>query len=124
VTDGLGLDLLGDVAYLNGLLVSGVSLSLVAEPGLVDGAAIEFDWTAVPTGQGASARVVLVATDRQGGRREASRRLRLTPGRRPWLLALSAGLAECAMDLGLGTSVCRGAASKRLERGLPSCENA
>jgi hypothetical protein len=43
--------------------------------------------------------------------RRASRRMRLTSGRRSLLLSLSTCLAECAMDLGLGASAWRHEAS-------------
>lgn len=111
-----------DIEVLNELLAAGLSLSVVKEPGSED-----------PSAQGRGpagnpvhprARVVLVQSTGRGPRREASRRLRLTSGRRPLLLALSKSLAECAMDLGLGASVCRPQALNRLETESGSCENA
>lgn len=107
IRDEAELELLSEVELLNGMLGDG--LSLVVEPGSIRRAV---------TGRRGLGRgvvpavrrpgiVVLVLTDECGARRQVSRRLRLAPGRRPLLLALSACLAECAMDLGLGASVCR-----------------
>ncbi len=85
VAGGWDRELLSDVALLNGILGDGLSFAVERE----------------------RATAILVLADQCGSCRQASRRLRLTPGRRPRWLALSACLAECAMDLGLGVSICR-----------------
>ncbi|MBD3348728.1 MAG: hypothetical protein GF400_05990 [Candidatus Eisenbacteria bacterium] len=94
-----------DIQVLNRLLASGLSLSVVTEPGRGEAPAEIPPPETEP--RRARARVVLVQSDERGSRREASRRLLLTCGRRRLLLGLSECLAECAMDLGLGASVCR-----------------
>jgi len=101
-----GSELSAHVERLNGLLGSGLSLAVVV-------------------GRRRHVReIVLAIVDERGNRREAARRLRLASGSRSLLLALSECLAECAMDLGLGASVCRGRPRNRLEPQRPSCENA
>lgn len=90
------------VESINAMLGAGLSLVLERERSEAgpspDGRRAEGD-------DGASAVLTLVAGSHPT--RQASRRLRLTPGHRPLLLTLSSCLAECAMDLGLGASVCR-----------------
>jgi len=99
-------DLAAHVERLNGLLRSGLSLAVVV-------------------GRRRRVReIVLALVDERGNRREAARRLRLAPGSRSLQLALSECFAECAMDLGLGASVCGGSIRNRLEPQRPSCENA
>ncbi len=53
------------------------------------------------------ASVLVTLAEGSDPERRASRRMRLSSGRRSLLLSLSTCLAECAMDLGLGASVCR-----------------
>jgi hypothetical protein len=75
-----------DAAHLNGMLAPGLSFS------------VEMN----------EASAVFALEERSGSRRKATRRrLRLTPGRRTRQLVLCDCLAECAMELGLGASVCR-----------------
>lgn len=77
--------LMRDAAHLNRILVPGLSFSV----------------------QMNEASAVFALEERGGSRRKATRRLRLTSGRRMRRLVLCDCLAECAMELGLGASVCR-----------------
>lgn len=90
------------VESMNAMLGSGLSLALERER---SGAEPPPDGRRSEGYDGASAVLTLAAGSHPS--RRASRRLRLTPGHRPLLLTLSSCLAECAMDLGLGASVCR-----------------
>jgi len=79
----------------------------VLRPGL--SVAVSGDRAGIGAGEesGPPATATVTLTAGPGIGKRASRRLRLTPGRRSVLLSLSRCLAECAMDLGLGASVCR-----------------
>jgi len=107
VVDEFGSDLLAGVERINRHLGGGLRLTLVWEilAGRGSRAAQEVQFS---NNAYHFARLILTATDERGLPRQASRRLRLTPGRRSRLVLLSAGLAECAMDLGLGASVWSG----------------
>ncbi|MFH1502561.1 MAG: hypothetical protein ABIG03_05905 [Candidatus Eisenbacteria bacterium] len=91
---GAGSDegLLVDVARLNGILREGLSFAVKR------GSAAAEERTAT---------AVLELADAGGTPRRVFRRVRLARERRPRRLALSGCLAECAMELGLGASVCR-----------------
>jgi hypothetical protein len=93
-----GLQLI--VQSINSILRSGLAVTVMREPG---GAGAS-GGPGRRSGDAPSAVVTLVAG--HGLAQRASQRLWLTSGRRSLLLALSACLAECAMDLGLGASVC------------------
>lgn len=93
-----------EIARLNGMLSAGLSFRLAA----VDHVA----YLEPPPPGGPSFRAaplvasgVLVHGRRDGALRVASRPVMLAPKRRDRLLALASCLAECAMDLGLGTGV-------------------
>ncbi|MBM3307905.1 MAG: hypothetical protein FJY74_06235 [Candidatus Eisenbacteria bacterium] len=96
----------GDVERLNGLLADDL-VFLVVDPSLTRSRADPRGATQPRTASG-----ILVVRSAGGAERRASSSIARPASRRAGLAALSACLAECAMSLGLGTGVYRGAACR------------